>query len=137
MKTLENIIDDMMEFNRQSNKSRLEHIHLTWEAEAYQTVSYNPGRQIGKSMLIARKAKADDLIICHNSYAMREMQARTNFFNMGGRTVKTISNIDYIGVRKIKYNVIWVDSPSCLNSDSINKIYMDYAGRCNQFVFLG
>lgn len=137
MKTLEDIVDSMMELNRQHSRDRLEHIHLVWEAKSYQTVYYNPGRQTGKSMLIARKAKVDDLIICFNSYSAKEMKSRTNFFNVDGRTVKTITGIDYIGVRELQYNVVWVDEPSCLTYESKNKIFMDYAGRCNQFVFLG
>ena len=122
-----------------SAKNYLSEIHFSHE---YQTVAYNPGRQCGKTMLIARNASRGDIVISTNSNMARDLQSKLNFFNPSYRTPTAFSvgdiRPDDIRLRgRSDFDIIWVDNASYIKDNDKYKLYQIFAGRCNHFVFLG
>ena len=122
-----------------SAKSYLSEIHFSCE---YQTVEYNPGRQCGKTMLIARNAGKNDIVISTKSNLARDLQSKLNFFNPSYRTPTAFSigdiRPDDLKLRgRSDFDIIWVDNASYITDNDKYKLYQIFAGRCNHFVFLG
>ncbi len=139
--TLENIVFSMIEFNKEIQSIR-PNIHLTEVdyAQSFQTVAFNPGRQIGKTTLIARHIGENDIAISFNGTNENALKERIAFFNIESRQVINVHNLkpaNFRGCQKETFDIVWVDEPSLMNKEDIQTIYETFAGICKQFFFIG
>lgn len=106
-------------------------------AISFQTVTYNIGRQTGKTTAMCRLAKATDLIICRHLHAEIAILSKLRS-QRATEDIPSLLKIDKIQhSRRRPYHTVWVDDASCYNKELISRIYHQYAGDCNQFVLLG
>lgn len=139
--TLENIVFSMIEFNREIQSIRPNiHLPVVDYARAWQTVAFNPGRQVGKTTLIARHIGKNDIAISFNGVNAKALTERIAFFNVEEQQVINVHNLTpavFRGDQNKTFDIVWVDEPSVMNKEDIQKIYETFAGICKQFVFIG
>lgn len=142
--TLQNIVYSMIEFNREIQYTHTKNADLYLSNVCYarscQTVAFNPGRQVGKTTLIASCIGENDIAISSNTCSMEELKRKMSFFNAGLQqaiNVHTLNPADFKGFAKETFDIVWVDNASVMSEDDIQKIYLAFAGICKQFVFIG
>ncbi len=112
-------------------------------ATEYQTISYNPGRQCGKTTLISRIIDKGDLALTYNLASQKKLEDLIKALSPHSRHLMPVCNVRALAVEYFDdhilqfYDTIWVDEPSCMLDDDIALIYKTFAGKCNRFVFLG
>lgn len=134
---IDNIFDQAIEFNREliaernSQKAMLGEVTF---AKEYATVSLDLGRQVGKTMAIARRAKPTDIVFSYNSACAKEMSRRLMFWNVQhveNRSATSATADDQV------YDTVWIDEAKHIKPETLNKIYELYAHRAKQFILIG
>lgn len=140
--TLENIVFSMIEYNQEVQLIRgsfITHMRDTDYAKSYQTVSFNPGRQVGKTTMIARHIGKNDIAISYNTANAKHLENKILQFNAvvwaPVRTADRLNASEFSD--REPFDIVWVDEPSVMRKEDIKNIYEALAGKCNQFVFLG
>lgn len=133
---LDSIILNMIQFNKERQSQLKNHgISLTDYAREYQTVVYNPGRQCGKTTFIARNIGANDVAYCYNIATTNELSNKSRLFNPHQDfdifTINGTKPVDH------DIDIIWINDASVIDKNDIDNLYEIYAGKCNQFIFLG
>lgn len=136
---LQNIVYQMIDFNlerqKQSYKSKAS-FYPEHFAQCYQTVAYDPGRQCGKSMLIARSVEENDIVIVRNLHVKEMTAERIRLFKVIDVPVFTMQSLPAPNRgTDFKYNRIWIDDASSMSPEVISQIYKDY--NSDQFILLG
>ncbi len=139
---LADIIYDMMSLNKAWQQEVAKHpqcLSIIDFAKSYQTVSYNPGRQIGTSTFIARNVGPNDVVIAPNLAIAKMLDTWIKTFNLTSNIpVKVAGDLNSSEFRgRSLIDAVYVDVASCIKKDDINAIYDILAGHCNQFVLLG
>ena len=140
--TLENIVFSMIEYNQEVQLLRgsfITHMSDTDYAKSYQTVSFNPGRQVGKTTLIARHIGQNDIAVAFNNSNAKHLENQISQFNaIVLAPVRTPNNLNFSEfVDRDPFDIVWVSDASVMRKEDIQKIYEALAGKCKQFVFLG
>jgi len=142
---LANIVFDMVALNTETNIHRQEAMNalpVIARATEYQTISYNPGRQCGKTTLISRIIDKGDLVLTYNLASQKKLEDLIKAQSPHSHPIP-VCNVRALAVEYFDdnilqfYDTIWVDEPSCMLDDAIALIYKTFAGKCNRFVFLG
>jgi hypothetical protein len=136
---LDTILDGLIEYGRtmadekQSAKKIMGDVIF---AKQFATVAVNPGRQTGKTMSIARRAQANDIVFSYNTHAKDEMLRRLQFWNktfMPECKAAGTSDID----TEREYTTVWIDEASYLKPGQLDAIYEALAGKAKYFVLVG
>lgn len=101
-------------------------------ARGWQTVHANCGRAAGKTRAIMELAREFDVIIASHRDHVKIFDQRVDCVVWSAQqitsyTVPVLHDVD----------TVWIDNASTLSSQVIDNIYMTYAGRAQQFVFVG
>lgn len=136
---LQNIVYQMIDFNLERQKQSYESktmLSPEYFAQFYQTVAYDPGRQCGKSMLIARSVEENDIVIVRNKDIKETIVNRIAVFNVIDIPVFTKQSLPppHRGTN-FKYNRIWIDDASTMSPEVISQVYKNY--NSDQFILLG
>ena len=134
---IDNILDQTIEFGRQLREERIDQKQYLGDvafAKEYATVSLDLGRQCGKTMAIARRAKPTDIVFSYDGASSKEMQRRLEFWNVQHVESRTAGNA---GGGDTQYDIVWIDTAKHIKPEELNKIYELYAHRANQFVLVG
>jgi hypothetical protein len=136
---IDNIFEQAIEFNKELIEERASQKAALGEvafAKEYATVSLGLGRQIGKTMAIARRAKPTDIVFSYNLACSKEMQRRLEFWNIVQHIeARPASNAG--GDSETQYETVWIDDASHVKPEELNKIYESYAHRAKQFILIG
>jgi hypothetical protein len=138
---LENIFYSMIEFNDllQERTSMSDSLSAVEFAREYQTIRYNPGRQCGKTTLLAKTATSSDFVITNTSNQAQEIIKKIAFFSPSYAPGPVKSYRDELSKEVVERDIdtMWVDDASLLSPDIIKAIYEKYAGKCKRFILLG
>ena len=102
----------------------------------FATVAVNPGRQTGKTMAIARRAQANDIVFSYNSHAKDEMQRRLQFWNMTFMPECKAAGTSDINTER-EYDTVWIDEATYLKPGQLDEIYEKLASKAKYFVLVG
>lgn len=134
---LESIVISLINFNQKQQKhfaTMQENLSQLSYSKEFQTVRLNPGRQCGKSTIIAKLSSTQDLIIARDFTSLKNIKERVNFFNIGSHAeVKMFSNLEVN--RTETYDTVWIDDASF--NQNLESIYELLSGKCKQFILLG
>ena len=139
MINLENILDDIIEFNN-NKQLQVKQIDYTPKsfAESFQTIELYLGRQVGYSKLIARKSTENDLIIVPKMIYKQNMELSCQYWKPYTQPIITYSQISAYNRGGFScYDKIWIDKSGSLPKEVLNEIYDEFAGACRQFIILG
>lgn len=135
---LENIIISLIDFKEKQRAIVKVGFDAIDFAKEYQTVAINPGRQTGKTTVIAKNAKQNDIVIARDFSALNNLLAGIKFFNITtGPAAGTISRITAVLAANPTqtFDTVWVDDAGY--HANIDSVYQVLAGKCKRFVLIG
>lgn len=101
-------------------------------ARGWKTVHINCGRSTSATATIMELAQENDVVIATTCDHVKVFDPRVPCVVWAAQriTVYTVPITHEV-------DTVWVDSASTLSTQAIDNIYMTYAGRAQQFVFVG